>query len=123
LQEEVLEEYNNPSPALLGNNVEEPLLNKEGYPDDPDEYNEAAEETDYAENDDMNDEQMDVLIKFRSKMDVIIIPFQIAAVTTVSLILTSDNPHDTDEHAWYGFCLSFSLIICFILVIMMIYTL
>lgn len=55
-------------------------------------------------------------------MDLIIIPFQIAAVTSVSLILESDNPQKTDKHDWYGFNLSFSLIICFILVIMVIYT-
>lgn len=66
---------------------------------------------------------MDVLIKFRSPMDVIIIPFQIAAVTAMSLILTSDIPQKTGKHDWYGFNLSFSLIISFILVIMMIYAL
>jgi hypothetical protein len=50
-------------------------LTVNGYPDDPDEYNEVAEDIDNAENDEKNDEQMDVLIKYRSKMDVIIIPF------------------------------------------------
>lgn len=122
LQEDDSEEKNNRAAPLLGNNVEEPLLTIDGYPDDPDEYNEVAEDIDNAENDEKNDEQMDVLIKYRSKMDVIIIPFQIAAVTSVSLILASDNPQKTDDHDWYGFNLSFSLIICFILVIMIIYT-
>ena len=122
LKEEDLEEENNEAAVLIGNNVEEPLLIRDEYPDDPDEYLQVAEESENAENDEKNDEQTDVLTKYRPKMDLIIIPFQIAAVTSVSLILESDNPQKTDQHDWYGFNLSFSLIICFILVIMVIYT-
>ena len=58
-----------------------------------------------------------MLVKTRNNMDIMIIPFQIAAVTMMSLIVTSDNPISTDSHWWYGYHLSFSLIICFSLVI------
>jgi hypothetical protein len=58
-----------------------------------------------------------MLVKTRNNMDIMIIPFQIAAVTMMSLIVTSDNPISTDSHWWYGYHLSFALIICFSLVI------
>jgi hypothetical protein len=62
-----------------------------------------------------------MLFDSRKNMDIMIIPFQIAAVTMMSLIVTSDNPHSTDAHWWYGYNLSFALIICFSLVIIMNY--
>lgn len=64
----------------------------------------------------------DMLLKTRSEnMDLMIIPFQIAAVSMMSLFVTSDNPHETDKHWWYGYNLSFALIICFSLVIILTY--
>lgn len=53
----------------------------------------------------------------RGIMDFIIILFQIAAVFMISLVVTSDNPNYS--HWWYGYHLSFTLIICFSLVIAM----
>jgi hypothetical protein len=58
-----------------------------------------------------------MLFNTRTGMDLMIIPFQIAAVTMMSLVVTSDNPHSTDSHWLNGYNLSFALIICFSLVI------
>jgi hypothetical protein len=58
-----------------------------------------------------------MLVKTRNNMDFMIIPFQIAAVTMMSLVVASDNPISTDDDWWYGYHLSFALIICFSLVI------
>jgi hypothetical protein len=58
-----------------------------------------------------------MLVKTRNEMDFMIIPFQIAAVTMMSFLVTSDNPISTDDDWWYGYHLSFALIICFSLVI------
>ena len=58
-----------------------------------------------------------MLVKTRNNMDYMIIPFQIAAVTMMSLVVASDNPISTDDDWWYGYHLSFALIICFSLVI------
>ena len=65
--------------------------------------------------------QHDMLLNTRPLMDIMIIPFQIAAVTMMSLFVTSDNPHKTDAHWWYGYNLSFSLINWFSFVIIMTY--
>jgi hypothetical protein len=58
-----------------------------------------------------------MLFNTRTGMDLMIIPFQIAAVTMMSLVVTSDNPHSTDADWLNGYNLSFALIICFSLVI------
>ena len=65
--------------------------------------------------------KQDMLLNTRQNMDLMIIPFQIAAVTMLTLIITSDNPHSTDSHWWYGYNLSYSLIICFSLVVILTY--
>jgi hypothetical protein len=56
-----------------------------------------------------------MLAKSRYGMELVIFHFQIAAVTIISLVVTSDNP--TYSHWWYGYHYSFALIICFSLVI------
>jgi hypothetical protein len=105
--------------------VQEALLPNSGssYPDDPDEYeDDVAEVEDDKDEDETNMCKQDMLFNQRPHMDLMIIPFQIAAVTLMSLFVTSDNPHKTDAHWWYGYNLSFALIICFSLVIIMTYT-
>jgi hypothetical protein len=106
--------------------VQEALLPSGGggsYPDDPDEYeDDAAEAEDDKDEDEKKMFKQDMLLNTRQAMDLMIIPFQIAAVTLVSLVVTSDNPHSTDAHWWYGYNLSFALIICSSLVIITAYT-
>jgi hypothetical protein len=49
-----------------------------------------------AEDDDVNEEQMDVLLKVQRNIQKIIIPFLLATIAFMSLYLTSDNPQETD---------------------------
>jgi hypothetical protein len=81
----------------------------------------VAEVEEDKDEDEINMCKQDMLTNTRQHMDLMIIPFQIAAVTMLSLIITSDNPHSTDAHWWYGYNLSFALIICFSLVVILTY--
>ena len=109
--------------AIQVKDANEMLLPNAEYPDDPDEYEEEEEAENEEENDEdeKNEWKRDILVNGRIEIELIVIIFQIPAVTLMSLVVTSDNPQATDEDWWLGYNSSFALIICFALVMIITY--
>ena len=109
--------------AIQVKDANERLLPNAEYRDDPDEYEEEEEAENEEENDEdeKNEWKIDILVNGRNEIELIVIIFQIPAVTLMSLVVTSDNPQASDEDLWLGYNFSFALIICFALMIIITY--
>ena len=96
------------------------MLPNAEYPDDPDEYEEdEAENEEEKDEDEKNEFKKDILLNGKGEIEIMLIAFQIAAVNIVSLLVSSDNPQESDDHLWFGYNISFSLIICSALMIIL----